>query len=95
MRKPTVQMPLPVAFFTDPTVRRLSKPAQGLAAFLLTRPFRSGTTITDVGLSTGTKPHNLRGLFKELEAHGLAWIHRGEIKLTGLAQLKQTGGSTR
>jgi len=92
MSTPSIRVPLPVAFWTDPTIRRLSKPAQGLAAFLLTRPLRSGTTVADVAQRTGGKPHNLRGLFKELEAHGLAWIHQGEVKLTGLARLKSNGG---
>jgi len=91
MSTPSIRAPLPVAFWTDPTIRRLSKPAQGLAAFLLTRTWHSGTTVADVAQKCGAKPHNLRGLFKELEAHGLAWIHRSEVKLTGLARLKSNG----
>jgi len=93
MRAPTMQIPLPVGFWTDPDVRKMSKQAQGLAAFLLTRPFIPGITMTELALKLGIKPYALRPLFKELETEGLAWVHRGEIKLTGLNRLKHNGGT--
>jgi len=93
MKIPSIREPLPVAFWTDPSIRQMSKQAQGLAAFLLTRPFHPGTTLPELAQKSGIKPATLRPLFRELETQGLAWVHRGEVKLTGLNRLKHNGGN--
>jgi len=86
--------PLPLAFWTNPEIGRMSKQAQGLAAWLLTNPLRSGVTLADLAGRMKLKPAAIKPLFKELEVRGLAWLHNGEVKLTGLARIRDNDGST-